>query len=73
MTAKKLQYTEKAASFLLDIKLGRGWCCGPFYPGDTIRKAFKRLESLGYLKESEVTEAGKAWLAVNHIAIPLSH
>lgn len=70
-----LDAKERCASLLLDLHLNRGFCAGSFYPGDTIRKAFNKLERLGMLNKSTniPSEAGVNFLRAHHITIPLSY
>lgn len=72
-----LQPGDKTASLLLDLRTGRGFSPGAFYPGDTIRKAFARLERLGYITLAggcdRITDTGRAWIDAQHLRVTLSH
>ena len=70
----KLNPNESAATILQRVFIGKGYCAGPQFPGDTIRKAFAKLEKIGALSVSErgnfvVTPEGKDWLFTNHLNI----
>ena len=69
-----LQPRERAASLLLDLLRGKGFVACPFYPGNTIRKAFTRLDKLGFLHPGTNTPnaLGGDFVAKNKGQIPLS-
>lgn len=69
---KPLDPRSKEATLLHRYYTGAGFCAGPEFPGDTIRKAIDSLYLRGYLQGHErvsVSEAGKAWLSAHHLEI----
>lgn len=70
----KLDPNESAATILHRMYIGSGFCAGPRFPGNTIRKAFAKLEKVGALSVSDagsfvITPDAKDWLHANHLNI----
>lgn len=71
--ALRLNATDSAARILHRLYIGKGFCAGPDFPGNTIRKAFAKLEKVGALavinQRFAITSAGRDWLHANHLNI----
>jgi len=71
MNANNLPVRSTAAQLLLRIHLGQGYCAGPRFPGDTIRRGLVTLERIGLLdNQLHVTTKGRDYCDANHLNIP---
>jgi hypothetical protein len=65
--------SKTAQRLIRDIVLNRGFCVGPDYPGNSIRKAFAELDRNGFLNDgtNNPSQCGVDFVKQNHLTIPL--